>query len=61
MLCWQFSRAHLRGCHGSDEKAVFDEPCQVVEEAVALYHKDGKPLPPAASGRDFANKVQNVA
>ena len=33
------------GCHGSDEKAVFDELCQVVEEAIALYHKDGKPLP----------------
>jgi predicted RNase H-like HicB family nuclease len=48
-------------CHGSDEKAVFDELCQVVEEAIALYHKDGKPLPPATSGRDFANKMQNVA
>ena len=49
------------GCHGSDEVAVFEELCQVVEEAIALYHKDGKPLPPATSGRDFANKMQNVA
>jgi hypothetical protein len=49
------------GCHGSDEEAVFAELCQVVEEAVALYHKNGKPLPPATSGRDFANKMQNVA
>ena len=49
------------GCHGSDEKQVFEELCQVVEEAIALYHKDGKPLPPATSGRDFANKMQNVA
>jgi len=49
------------GCHGSDEKAVFDELCYVVEEAIALYHKDGKPLPPPTSGRDFANKMQNVA
>lgn len=24
------------GCHGSDERAVFDELCQVVEEAIAL-------------------------
>ena len=49
------------GCHGDDEKAVFDELCQIVEESIALYHKDGKPLPPATSGRDFANKMQNVA
>jgi hypothetical protein len=49
------------GCHGSDEKAVFEELCQVVEEAIALYHKDGKALPPQTSGRDYANKMQDVA
>lgn len=49
------------GCHGSDEEVVFAELCQVVEEAIALYHKDGKPLPPATSGRDYANKMQGVA
>jgi len=49
------------GCHGVDEEGVFAELCQVVEEAIALYHKDGKPFPPATSGRDFANKMQNVA
>ena len=49
------------GYHGSDEKKVFDELCQVVEEAIELYRKDGKPLPPPTSGRDFATKMQNVA
>src|SRR5574337_1665012 len=49
------------GCHGLDEKAVCDELCQVVEEAIALYHKDRKPLPPSTSGRDFADKMQDVA
>ncbi len=49
------------GCHGSDEKEVFDELCQVVEEAIELYRKDGKPLPPPTSGCDFATKMQNVA
>lgn len=49
------------GCHGNDEKQVFDELCQIVEEAIAIYHKEGKPLPPQTSGRDFANKMQNVA
>ena len=49
------------GCHGDDEKAVFDELCQIVEEAIKLYRKDGKPLPPPTSGHDFVNKMQNVA
>ena len=49
------------GCHGDDEKAVFEELCQIVEEAIELYQKDGKPLPPPTSGQDFANKMQHVA
>lgn len=24
------------GCHGKDKKTVFDELCQIVEEAIAL-------------------------
>jgi hypothetical protein len=34
------------GCHGDDERRVLDELCQIVDEAIALYHADGKPLPP---------------
>jgi len=49
------------GCHGDDEKQVFDELCRIVEEAVSLYAQDGRPLPPATSGRDFANRMQHVA
>ena len=49
------------GCHGLDEKAVFEQLCKVVEEAIALYHEDGKLLPPPTAGRDYANKMQNVA
>lgn len=51
----------LGGCHGDDEKKVFDELCTIVDEAIELYRNDGKPLPPATSGRDFANRMQNVA
>jgi predicted RNase H-like HicB family nuclease len=51
----------LGGCHGDDEKEVFNELCEIVEEAVELYRKDGRPLPPSTSGRDFATKMQNVA
>lgn len=49
------------GCHGEDEKKVFEELCTIVEEVIDLYKKDNKPLPPATSGRDYANLIQNVA
>jgi len=49
------------GCHGSDEKAVFAELCGIVDEAIELYRAEGRPLPPATAGRDFANRLQDVA
>ncbi len=49
------------GCHGHNEKEVFDELCQIVDEAITLYETEGKPLPPPTSGRDYANKLQFVA
>ena len=49
------------GCHGLDERAVFDELCQIVDEAIVLYEREGKPLPPPTAGRDFANRALQVA
>jgi predicted RNase H-like HicB family nuclease len=49
------------GCHGEDEKAVFAELCEIVDETIALYHQDGKPLPAPTSGKDYANKMIGVA
>ena len=49
------------GCHGDDEKRVFDELCQIVEETIALYKKDNKPLPPSTSGRDLVNSISRSA
>lgn len=51
----------LGGVHGPDERAVFDELCRVVEEAIALYREDGKPLPPPTSGRDLVNRIPDAA
>ena len=34
------------GCLGEDEKAVFAELCEIVDETIVLYKNDGKPLPP---------------
>ena len=49
------------GCHGPDERKVFEELCQIVDETIELYRQEGRPLPPATCGRDFANKMQDVA
>jgi len=49
------------GCHGDDEREVFEQLCQIVDETIDLYHQDGKPLPPPTSGRDIANKLLGVA
>ena len=49
------------GCHGPGEKQVFAELCDIVEEVIALYQEDGKPLPPVTSGRDYATRMLDVA
>lgn len=49
------------GCHGPDEKEVFAELCQIVEETIELYHQDGKSLPPRMAGRDLVNTLQQIA
>ena len=49
------------GTHGDDEKAVFEELCQIVDEAIELYRMEGRPLPLGTSGRDYANQMRQVA
>jgi predicted RNase H-like HicB family nuclease len=49
------------GCHGTDERLVFDELCQMVEEMIELFHRDGKPLPVPTSGCDLVNRLAKIA
>jgi len=51
----------LGGCHGPDERQVFDELCRVVEEAIAIYRADGRPLPPPTAGRELATRLVDAA
>lgn len=51
----------LGGCHGDDERQVFDELCQIVEEAIDLYRHDGKSLPPPTAGRDLSYRLLGAA
>lgn len=45
------------GCHGDEEQAVFAELCEMVDEVLALYREEGKPLPPSREGQDYANRM----
>jgi len=49
------------GCHGDDDQEVFSELCRVVEETVALYMCEERPLPIPTAGRDNASKILAVA
>jgi predicted RNase H-like HicB family nuclease len=49
------------GCHGDDEMEVFSELCELVEEMIELYEKDGKPLPSPTAGKDYANAMLRIA
>jgi predicted RNase H-like HicB family nuclease len=49
------------GCHGKDEKSVFAELCQIVQETIVLYEVEKRPLPPVTSGYDWANAITNAS
>lgn len=49
------------GYHGNNEREVFDQLCQIIEETIKLYRQDGKPLPSPLSGREFVNALQKIA
>ena len=49
------------GCHGQDEKAVFSELGEIVDEVVELYLHDEKPLPPPTTGYDCQEILENLA
>ena len=44
------------GCHGDNEVQVYKELSKIVEENIALYKKNGKPLPPKTAGKEYSGK-----
>ncbi len=44
------------GCHGDNEVEVYAELCQIVDEWIEIYNKDGKPLPAATAGKNYSGK-----
>ncbi len=49
------------GCHGDDEIDVFSKLCRIAEETVELYRRDGRPLPSPTAGKDYANRMLEIA
>jgi hypothetical protein len=48
-------------CHGLDERAVFADLCDSVDEAIAHYIAEGRPLPPPTSGRGVESHSRHNA
>ena len=44
------------GVHGQDERAVYEELCEVVDELIEIIEEDGTPLPPPTAGRKYSGK-----
>ena len=44
-------------CHGPGEAEVYRELCQIVEEWVALFRREGRPLSPPTAGRNIASLI----
>lgn len=44
------------GVHGRDDRAVYAELCQVVDEWVRIQEEDGDPLPPPTAGKAYSGR-----
>ncbi len=42
-------------CHGSDEAKVYRRLCEIIDEWIEIYQKDGRPLPPPTN-RKYSGK-----
>ena len=46
----------LGGIHGKNEKKVYERLCNLVDEWIKIYEKDGMPLPPPTAGKSYSGK-----
>ncbi|MFH0802997.1 MAG: toxin-antitoxin system HicB family antitoxin [bacterium] len=47
----------IGGVHGKNQKKVFDELCEAVEEAIQILRKEGKSLPATMTNRKYSGKI----
>ncbi len=46
----------LGGVHGKNEKKVYEQLCDLVDEWTEIYGEDNLPLPPATAGKRYSGK-----
>jgi len=46
----------LGGIHGDNERNVYAELCQAVDEWVRICEEDGEPLPAPTAGKDYSGR-----
>ncbi len=46
----------IGGCHGDDETKVYKELCILVDENIALYKADNKPIPNSTRKKEYSGK-----
>jgi predicted RNase H-like HicB family nuclease len=44
-------------CHGDNEKEVYKELCEIVDEWLDLWKREGKPLPSPTYGKGVIQKL----
>lgn len=47
----------IGGVHGKDQKQVFIELCEAVEDAIRILRKEGRPLPAATVNKKYSGKI----
>jgi predicted HicB family RNase H-like nuclease len=45
-------------CHGDSEEIVYKELCEIVEEWIVIYQKEGMSLPTSTVGKKYSGKFQ---
>ena len=56
MLCGRCPELMLGGVHGKNEKQVFAELCEVIDEWVAKAKSDNEELPEGMAGKQYSGK-----
>jgi len=46
----------LGGVHGKNEKKVYQDLCDMVNEWIAIHAEDNAPLPPSTAGKIYSGK-----
>lgn len=45
-------------CHGESEENVYSQLCRIVDEWIAIYSQDGRPLPPSTAKKKYSGRFQ---